>query len=320
MHFKDKLSLASGFCFMGSGFGQLIMPNLLHYFLKVLDARGAMLLMAGCTLQILVGMALFRPGSYYTRPVHPPGRTPGSDNYQAGTIGNKRHSGLPDSGVTGSFTYMNNDDTGVAPAVGHHINETYIHNDELETVDLTCPQHVSNGLCTSSPEVDGKPKPRNSGEHRELVLSAAQLTHVKHQSTHNSSTELRTAEEERPQEDTINQNKPQSFMADMRQLRSSSTIPLFLLAKTIILQSYTIPILFLPAYASSEGMNMDEVTLFMTVVGGVDMISRPLHGWIASFPSIDAATYCGSLVILASLINGKYQFIIFELNIIFFFK
>ena len=139
VYFTDKLALATGICFTGSGIGQIILPYLFNYLLSVLDVRGACLVMGASMLHILIGSALYRPASYYTS-FNNKNVTAGLKMTTRTKISRDDSHQISDLGHIGSFAFT---EERVC-----QVNKAYVPSEE--PVDCIIPQVVQGSLNASS--------------------------------------------------------------------------------------------------------------------------------------------------------------------------
>ena len=271
------------------------MPWLLNYLMSVLDVRGAMFVLGACMLHGLIGSALQRPESYYMHERNKNKTTTSTETKQCVTncshqtetspkiLSQKKGNHERPVGFSiGSFRHVNNQDVKLT-AFKCSDNLSYVCDEGQDTPQT--PESGLNGLPSANNEVS------------ELPLSVEKLYKENFESDNGIL----------GKSDTIQQipDKP-NMMRDFRRLFAIRTFPLFVVGKVLNFISYMVPIFFLAPYAASEGSSADEVVLVLTIFGGVDIFTRPLHGFLVSYPRIDSNVYVGCLTGIASCIGGRW--------------
>lgn len=66
-YFTTKKPRAFGFAMAGTGFGQMILPQIVRYLLAIFGFRGTVMIMGGLALQGVIGASLFQPVKWHLR-------------------------------------------------------------------------------------------------------------------------------------------------------------------------------------------------------------------------------------------------------------
>ena len=332
IYFSERLSIVTGVCYTGSGLGQLIMPHLLNYLLTVFDRRGAMLIMGACMLQILLGSAVHRPETYYkkqekvsitfkkiqentpviatitedTRP-HTI-----SEREAVASIETKSNSQLPI--VYSNMAYVNNDEHDhsnhqvVISCIEDNCGVTYsTEDDDKEESE----EKLRHPVC-NTPSFHAEKKDELSldihftNSHTELTAECK----TANEEGASNKVEVESAPEVIKKTTDISipvstgQIPKSSLVDDLLKLFKNPTFLLFIIGKVLTFAGYMIGIFFLAPFVASRGLDKDEVAMILTIVGAIDIIMRPVHGWIVSFPNIDSNVYVGCLAMIGSVIAG----------------
>ena len=303
LYFKDKLSLATGFCYTGAGLGQLSLPHLLNWLLTMFDTRSAMLIMGACMLNMLVGTAVYRPLSYYTgieftNRVRTTINTASSEEIilenKTATPTNK--SGAIENYVATNLAYCENEES-------HQGTPTINDNDSERAKPLSHCCETTNPHQRVSPIICSDPRDGQS----ELKLAAINLVkNYQDPAQHATLNNLVKAENKILKTKTPASGPAMKYIT-MHKLILQPRFLLFIFGKVMITICYMVSLYFLAPFAASDGLQDEQLALLLTLTGGVDLLFRPIHGWIVSFPQVDSSVYVGCNVLMGSIIIGKHN-------------